>query len=448
MSLEPNSVEPFIFKNLLENERYFATIQPYLEPSFISDADFRVTYSRYREFFKKYERIPIDSELLLLHGKVALQELSSCLDKIEQITGSIGDDILFEYTRDFLKKKHLHKAMLECAADFRENKLNEAVALSRFEEICNITFDEDLGIEIFRDIGPIEQSFRETDRRIKTGWAWMDMATRGGWRADGKKLYLFLGAANVGKSIWLGNVATNIARGGKNVLVISFEMSEMLYAERLVSDLTKIKISDLKSQNEGQIVSKATALKEQSNIGNVYIKEFPPNTLQVSDIKVYIKKLIQSGKKIDAVVVDYIGLITATPGINSHDRGKEVAEKLRALSYIFKIPFISAAQIGRNKQKGYGTSAPDLDDIAESLALVQTADDIFGIWQEEGDAEMGKMNIAVMKSREGKKGLKTQFNIDYGTLSLTEDRFTILGAEKLSQGSVFEAVSNKQTKTR
>jgi len=41
-------------------------------------------------------------------------------------------------------------------------------------------------------------------------------------------------------------VAANVAKQGKNVLVISLEMSEMVYAKRIASNVTKIPMKDFK----------------------------------------------------------------------------------------------------------------------------------------------------------------------------------------------------------
>jgi KaiC/GvpD/RAD55 family RecA-like ATPase len=49
-----------------------------------------------------------------------------------------------------------------------------------------------------------------------------------GFLEAGKSLYVFAGETNIGKSIFLGNIATNIAQQGKNVLVVTLEMSELL----------------------------------------------------------------------------------------------------------------------------------------------------------------------------------------------------------------------------
>ena len=85
----------------------------------------------------------------------------------------------------------------------------------------------------------------------------------------------FAGETNVGKSVFLGNIAVNIAKQGKTVLVVSLEMSEFMYARRLAGNLTGIEINNLRLE----IPTLRSKLKEQiiSNPkGKILIKEFPP----------------------------------------------------------------------------------------------------------------------------------------------------------------------------
>ena len=58
-------------------------------------------------------------------------------------------------------------------------------------------------------------------------------------------MYIFAGPTNVGKSIFLSNVATNAAEAGNKVLVVSLEMSEMIYSKRITSKLTSLPINRL-----------------------------------------------------------------------------------------------------------------------------------------------------------------------------------------------------------
>jgi replicative DNA helicase len=148
------------------------------------------------------------------------------------------------------------------------------------------------------------------------------------------------------------------------------------------------------------------------------IKEYPPKTVTVRHIDTYITKLIQKGFKPDVIVVDYINLLHSSIGNNTYERVKNVTEQLRAISYVFDFPIISATQLNRS---GYDISDPGLNTLSESMGLGHTADVILSIWQEDTDKELGVIKMGLMKNRFGENFGCCNMKIDYSTLTLTED---------------------------
>ena len=127
--------------------------------------------------------------------------------------------------------------------------------------------------------------------------------------------------------------------------------------------------------------------------------------------------MIDRGVKLDAIVVDYVNLLKSDVGTNSYERIKYATEELRALSYVFECPVITATQLNRS---GYSEVNPGLDTVGESYGLAATADAIFSIWREEEDIEMGVLKLGVMKNRFGENYGSVIMEIDYDTLSLKE----------------------------
>ena len=95
-----------------------------------------------------------------------------------------------------------------------------------------------------------------------------------------------------------------------------------------------------------------------------------------------------------------------------------MTEKLRALSYIFECPIITATQLNRT---GYNEINPGLETVGERYGLAATADCMFSIWQEEEDAELGIIKLGLMKNRFGQNFGSCTLAIDYSTLTLSED---------------------------
>jgi replicative DNA helicase len=157
--------------------------------------------------------------------------------------------------------------------------------------------------------------------------------------------------------------------------------------------------------------------KNSKSKSRIIVKEFPPSTVSCKHIKGYIKKLVDKGIKPDAIVVDYVNLLKSDQGTNSYERIKYTTEELRALSYVFECPVITATQLNR---AGYSEVNPGLDTVGESYGLAATADAIFSIWREEEDIELGVLKLGVMKNRFGENFGSVVMEINYDTLSLCE----------------------------
>ena len=252
---------------------------------------------------------------------------------------------------------------------------------------------------------------------IPTLWPWLDEKLDGGFKSNGRAFYVFAGQTNVGKSIFLGNIAANMSRQGKNVVIISLEMSDIMYGCRVVSDVTKIPIANL-ADEAVTLKHTITEMNKSPNNGKILIKEFPPNTISSQQIASYIKTLQLKGIKIDAIVLDYINLIKGSMNTNMYERIKSAAEEIRALTYKFNCPIISATQLNRT---GYDVDTPKLDSIGESIGLAATADVIVGITQSDEDKELNIINIHMMKNRFGQNFGSNQMRMDFKTLTVHED---------------------------
>ena len=104
-------------------------------------------------------------------------------------------------------------------------------------------------------------------------------------------------------------------------------------------------------------------------------------------------------------------------GNNSYERIKHVTEQVRAMSYLFNCPIISATQLNR---AGFDTDNPDLATISESIGLAATADAIISIFQNEEDRGIGVIRLGMMKNRYGPRGNTQAMRIDYSTLTIEQ----------------------------
>lgn len=417
MKLDLDYFETIIAYKALTNETYLASVIDYIRPVYFKDKDIRAVFTIIREFFEKRNTVPSITEVKAYLTTDELKtSFKNTVQKFADIDKKLNDDELQSNTETFIKEKAVYYTMMDVIEDINKKNIDTSVILEKFEKSCNITLTTEKGLDLFTDVDKLVDSINAEQNYIPSGWNWLDEKVGGGFLESGRSIYIFTGETNIGKSIVLGNIATNIANTGKCVLLISLEMPEMIYAQRLGSNITKIPLGKLKTETE----TLRSQLKEHAASkpgAKILIKEFPPSTITTNQLKAFIKKLINVGIRFDAIVVDYVNLLHSTIGTTSYERVKHVTEQLRALSYVFECPIITATQSNRS---GYSVSDPGLNTISESIGLAMTADVIVSIWQEDTDREMGIIRMGAIKNRFGPRG-NCVMRIDYSTLTISED---------------------------
>lgn len=416
--IDLNFFENIIAYKSLTDESYLSSIIDYIKPVYFKDKDIRTVFLLIRDFFEKRGTTPTLTELKAhLLTEETKESFKTVVKRFTDIDTNFNNDELNENTETFLKEKAVFHTMMYIADNINKEAVDTSTILTKFEAACSISLTVDKGLDLFNDVDTLIEDINSETRFIPSKWNWLDEKIGGGFIESGRALYVFTGETNIGKSIFLGNVATNIANQGKNVLLITLEMPELIYAQRLSSSITKIPLSKLKSESmtlKHQLTEHATANPQ----AKILIKEFPPSTITIPYLKSYIKKICNNGLKFDAIVLDYVNLLHSTTGNNSYERIKHATEQLRALSYQFNCPVITATQLNRS---GFSTSDPGMNTISESMGLAMTADVIVSIWQEDTDRELGVIRMGMMKNRHGPAFGNCLLRIDYSTLTITED---------------------------
>lgn len=418
LTLDLDVFETTVFYKSMTDQKYLASIVDYVKPYFFKDKDYKNIFTIIRIFFEKRNTIPTKTEILNYCTTTEYKEsFKNALNKIQKVDKNLNEDELYTNTEQFLKEKAVFHTMMEVVDKVSTGAVNTTEILSKFEESCSINLTQTMGLDLHKNFQDIINDLESLQPVIGTGWKWLDTMLDGGWLAKGRALYIFAGETNIGKSIFLGNVATNIAKQGKTVIIISLEMSEMIYARRLCSSIANIPLSNLRHETSGLKVDVDKFFNKHEN-GKILIKEFAPSTLTPIQLSAFLKKMQSQGVKFDAIVLDYLNLLHSTVGSNSNERGKYITEQIRALTYIFNVPVISATQLNRT---GYNIANPGIETIGESIAMAQTADAMMSIWQEDDDRALNIIRLGMMKNRFGSNSGNTQLSINYPTLTITEE---------------------------
>ncbi|MBO5211304.1 MAG: replicative DNA helicase [Clostridia bacterium] len=243
---------------------------------------------------------------------------------------------------------------------------------------------------------------------IPTGLGELDRMITGLNKSD----LLILGARpGMGKTAFALNIARNVAVDQKKtVCFFSLEMSRDQLAQRLLSSEAGIPSAKLRTgeldpdewtrlAQAGDVLSKAP----------IYLDETSGITVQ--EMKAKLLRM----KKVDLVVVDYLGLMKSAK--RTENRVQEVSEITRNLKIMakdLKIPLLVCAQLSRGTESKGGSHKPALADLRESGSIEQDADIVMFLYREKyydnekkDDEDKGDPNKAeciVAKNRHGEIG--------------------------------------------
>lgn len=425
-------VEKLIMKNCLSNEQFLSIVIPYLNNDLFADKHNKRIIELLQKYFAKYGRKPTSTELSVFLNSDKLKEAYvSVKGNIDTITEDIDYNTLLDHTERFLKLQGFQNTLLSIAENWESvtDKEDLISFYNNVEKIIGYSLRSSEGHNYFEDLGKhIDDLLTETNH-ISSGLEWVDRLLNGGFLQEGRAMYIFAGETNVGKSIFLHNMAVNIMKQNKKVLLFSLEMSEQMYNIRITSTIAQLDNKTLKNNVEDikDGVQKFRMMRPEAGL---IVKEYPPNSITPAVLKTYTKQIISTKKfKPDAIVVDYLNLLTSD-GNNSYEKIKNISEQLRALSYEFQCPVITATQLNRSGYSGAGSSTqaqvydqrgPGMSSVSESYGTGATADAVFGLFRTDQDKEDNAIHLNIMKNRFGSNNGVTRLGVDYRTMTVFED---------------------------
>lgn len=381
-----------LFIEFMQNDHdLFVRCNNITRPSFF-DRQLRGTVRFIQEHSQEYSSMPSVQQIKAKTGI----ELSGVGDSID----SHKQWFLDEYEK-FCRHKALEEAIIESMEKLKKQEYGAVEHL--IKEAVSVGLAKKIGMDYWSD--PLERlkDIQNNKPAISTGWKSIDAILYGGFERG--TLNIFAAPSGHGKSLLLQNISLNWALAGYNVVYISLELSEKLCSMRFDSMLTGYGTRDLFKNIEDVTLKLGMISKKAGSLQIVQL----PNGITVNDIKAYVKEYqIQTGKKVDALVVDYLDLMTpARQKVQLSDvslKDKLVSEELRNL--FIEGDYLSATASQINRQ---GLDEPEygMGTIAGGLTKIYTSDNAIGIHASRAMKERGRIQVEFMKTRssggEGKK---------------------------------------------
>jgi replicative DNA helicase len=261
----------------------------------------------------------------------------------------------------------------------------------------------------------------------------------GGW--DRATFSVLMGETSVGKSMWLQNIASNLANEGNVVVYITLEMARYKCMKRLGSmrlhidnsiydevSRDSIHMKNLINQLKGNTPS--SKLFDSAKPGKIFVRKFPTSDCTITDLENFIKKFEQVKKmKVDALIVDYINIMSIEKGYDLNAmlylKGKHLAEGLRRIGDKYDLAVITATQVDKSV---WGANDIKLNDIPESKAIAEAADVVWAIIRNPEMKKSNQYRLKILKLRDGEHH-EEQINFDFNQKFLTMDNDVIFGSK-------------------
>lgn len=224
---------------------------------------------------------------------------------------------------------------------------------------------------------------------------------------------IILGARpGMGKTSFALNIARNVAvNAGKTVCFFSLEMTRDQLAQRMLSSEAAIKSEKLRTgELDVDEWTRLTQAGENLSKAELYFDE--TSSITVPQMKAKLRRM----KRVDLVVIDYLGLMHSSKNIDN--RVHEVSEITRSLKIMakeLKVPIIACAQLSRGTETKGKSHRPALSDLRDSGSIEQDADIVLFLYRDayydgeksadEDKSDASKAECIVAKNRHGETGI-------------------------------------------
>ncbi len=423
-----SDIEYLFIQFMLSNYDLFVRCKGILKESFFDDKQNRAVVDLLIKHSSEYSSVPSPEQIRAITGKdielipeIAIKEDSWFLKEVEL----------------FCRYKSLRDAILESPDLLDQGRYGEVEA--SVKAAVQIALVKDLGLNYYHDPKSRLEQMRNNKAQIPTGWKAVDEKLFGGLNRG--EITIFAGQSGTGKSLFLQNLAVNWANAGLCVVYLSLELSENLCALRIDAMHTDVETREVMRNIDDAHIKIRSA--QQKSKGYLQIKQLP-NGCTANDVRAYIKEFeIHSGKKVDAVLVDYLDLMfpisKRISAENLFVKDKYVTEELRNLAVELQILCASASQLNRGS---YEEIEFDPSHISGGISKVNTADNVVGIFTSPAMKESGRYQIQFMKTRSS-SGVGSKIDLCFNVRSL---RITDLDEDDV--GSVEASAQNIYEKLR
>lgn len=356
-------------------------------------------------------------------GKKATEKTIAALEKTIAALKNKEIEIEIDVFKFSKKYKDINEYFLKNKSSFLEEieKIyDKNYILTIEEEIENYNSKE-------TNINALYDLFYENKNNIdpiSTGFKKLDEVLEGGLYGE---LYTVGGASGEGKTAFSLQMMDNIAQSGKDILIISLEMSRLELVARSLSRLTydistsikhtfneayaktEVGISNLRrykkySKEELKVIKEAKD-KYKEYAKRIHVIEGIGN-ITIEKITSVIERHIDLTGNIPVVLIDYLQLIAPEDARLSD---KQIIDKtmleLKRITRDYNIPIVLISSVNRESYKGKKDASISMASFKESGSIEFTSSIVIALEVEKEDTEKKTRDIklSVLKNRKGRR---------------------------------------------
>jgi replicative DNA helicase len=249
---------------------------------------------------------------------------------------------------------------------------------------------------------------------------------------------------------------STMLQDGKNILMVSLEMSENEMMKRINANVFDIDINSFrdlaKTRGELDQLQRPETTKDMilgayekykcsGRCGKLFIKEFPAGSFSANMLSTLVQKFENEKEiKFDVIFIDYLGIMKSdiiNPNAGLYTYVKSIGEEVRAQAVKLQVPIVSASQLNRSS---IGKTDGDNSSISDSIGTAMTADFMLFCLQSEEMKKNCEMVLKVTKNRY--TGITDTFmmNINYPKMRFSD----IIENQNLPEGNTVDFGSGSQ----
>ena len=395
--------ESLIIKGLVWDNEYFLKCMPRISENLFQETSTKRLFKCIQAYYEKYNKQPTTSVIDLFVEKAKnlsedqyaqLVEICDYIRKQEELNIEWMSDATIQWIRE----RTYYDALIQGAEKFDKGELDTTLS-EKLDAALGITFDNTIGMEL-SDAESRWETYVSEEEHIPFDLEIFNKITNGG--VCRKTLTVFMSSDSGGfKSGTMCHIASGMIRDGRNVLYVSFEMSEESVLERIDANLLDTPIDDLKKMGKDTFTSRIGEIVAKTQ-GRMIVKQFPTSSCHVGHIRYLLKELKLKKRFVpDIMFLDYLNIM-ASQRLKSSEAGssysyvKAISEEVRGLAIEFNIPIISATQSNR---KGIANEDLSTSDISESIGVLFSLDMLIGIITTPELSAQSKILFKQLKNR-------------------------------------------------